>query len=125
MTREAREWTLIHFDAVPLLNAERSGHWREHRETTRAWRQAFKILALAQKIPLLDAIEVVVTHERKTKRSVDCAAAAPAAKAAVDGIVDAGVLVNDTPVFVRRITFEAPVVTGQEGLRVLIRELLV
>ena len=120
-----REWELEYeIGKIPMTNAERSGHWRAHREQTKEWRGVFHLLALEKKIPTLSAIEVEVWHERKDRRATpDCGAAAPAAKAGVDGLVDAGVIPDDGPEFFRRLIFNAPEVTGRSADRLVVREL--
>lgn len=52
----------------------------------------------------------------------DVGACAPHVKAAVDGLVDAGVIRNDTADIVQRITYHPPIVCGHNGLRLVITE---
>ena len=52
----------------------------------------------------------------------DVAACYPTVKAAIDGLVDAGVVPDDGPFNVTRITFRAPQVAQREGLRLRICE---
>jgi hypothetical protein len=49
----------------------------------------------------------------------DTAACFPAAKAAIDGLVDSGLITDDTPDIVKTITFHAPR-TGRDGLVLII-----
>ncbi len=84
----------------PMANGRARGNPRAHASETRAWRQAFQMLARAQEVPTLEAVEVVVRTYYPNRRSLpDCAGPAPAAKAALDGVVDAGVLVDDGPAY--------------------------
>ena len=73
--------------------------------------------------PMRTPVTVTVTHLRKNRASMpDVGAVILAAKAVIDGAVDAGVLPDDSPEYVRKLTFEAPEIAGFHGLRVVIRE---
>ncbi|HUR18872.1 MAG TPA: hypothetical protein VMZ51_08065 [Acidimicrobiales bacterium] len=111
-TDPPRNWTLT-YDARPWTMNERIHHYERARRTEE-WRDAFRMLALEAKVPKLDRIAVVVTTTLRKKVSRDVAAEMPAAKAAIDGLVDAGIIPNDTPAHLVRLTFEAPVL-GAEG----------
>jgi hypothetical protein len=119
-----REWTL-RYDARPLtLNRERAEHWRAHRESTREWRDVFRMLARNRQIPRLEAIVVEVVVVKPNRRGIpDLGGVIPSAKAAIDGLVDAGVLVNDTDVYVRALTFlPHRIEPGAQALELTIRE---
>lgn len=107
---EQKPWT---------LNAERSnrrGHWNR-AEQTRDWRGAFHLLALEAGRPHFTAVTVTVKHELKNRAAMpDTGSCIGAAKAAIDGLVDAGVLDDDSPDIVHRLTFDAPTVTGVDAL---------
>lgn len=95
-------------------SAKRTGTWRE----TAAW------MARQARIPKMDRIAVVATpHYRNGRSPQDVGACAPAAKAMVDGLRDAGVIVNDTPAHFVELTFRPGVVTGHDGLRLDIYDL--
>ena len=73
--------------------------------------------------PMVGPVTVRVTHLRKTRASMpDVGAPILAVKAVIDGVVDAGVLGEDGPAVVARLTFLAPEVVGWHGLRVEILE---
>ena len=83
---------------LPLLNANRSRreHWAVVRRIARDIRLASCATARSQRIPLLERVRIVyVVHPTPQTRKRDPANWAESAKAAVDGIVDAGVLVDD------------------------------
>lgn len=106
-----REWTLTFDDRPFTLNAERKGSRFTRAATVRVWREAFCVLARQQRIPRLERISVVVQPVfRNAKSMQDVAGCVPAAKAAVDGIADAGVVPADGPAHVIEQTFRAPVV---------------
>lgn len=68
-------------------------------------------------------VTVTATHLRRTRASLpDVGAPILAVKAVIDGLVDAGVLPDDGPAYVRRLTFDAPEVCGFHGLRIVVRE---
>jgi len=115
-------WELT-FEARPTtLNAERASHWSARAQATREWREAFGWLAKQQKIPRLTTVTIEVVVESKTRRLADVGAAWPATKAAVDGVVDAGVLDDDGPSNVLAVTLHAPVHTGRDALTLRISE---
>lgn len=119
-----REWELEIHGRPHTLNVERSGHWRTHRQRTRATRDTVAILARAQKIPSLDRVAIDATPILRDRRTQDVGACFPTAKAAIDGLVDAGVLPDDTPLYVVRLTFHAPeLAAGRDALRLTIREI--
>lgn len=113
---ERRPWT---------LNAERRGGTGPYKRAAlvREWRATFNALALEAELPPHQAIDVEVTVElRNRSGEPDTAACIGAAKAAIDGLVDAGVIPHDGPAVVRTLTFHAPVVTGVDALTLTIRE---
>lgn len=104
----ARPWT---------LNVERQGNRFQRAALVREWRAAFALLARHAHVPPLAAVEVTVTPHVRNRRSLpDTGACFGAAKASIDGLVDAGVLTDDGPDVVRRLTFLAPVVDGADAL---------
>lgn len=92
--------------------------WANHTRTTRHhWS------LLARNIPKINAATLIAQPLHKDRRSPqDVAACAPEVKAAVDGIIDAGVLTDDSPQYLRAITFLPPDICGVDGLRVTILE---
>lgn len=83
---------------LPLLNANRTRrmHWATVRTMAREVRLAAKIAARAEKIPHLERAHITyVIHPHPTGRRRDPGNWAESAKAAVDGLVDAGVFDDD------------------------------
>lgn len=77
-------------------------------------------MALELKPPPLNWCSIMVMPWQKTKRSMaDTGACHPAAKAAIDGIVDAGILPDDSPQYVREIIFRAPQI-GRDALVLIV-----
>ena len=73
-------------------NAERAGNRWERASLVKQWRGAFELLAKSEKIPPMSWISVTVEPHQKGGRLQDVGACNPAVKAAIDGIVDAGIL---------------------------------
>ena len=86
-------------------------------------REAFGWMAKAHQVPPLGAIKLHATPLAKDRRwRQDVGAGFPAVKAAIDGLIDAGVLPDDNPTFVRSLTFH-PAEGGEiDGLRLEIEE---
>lgn len=89
-------------------NAERAGNRWERAKLTKEWRSGFQLLAKSEKIPPMAWITVTVEPHQKGGRLQDVGACNPAVKAAIDGLVDAGVLPDDSPEFVRSLVFLPP-----------------
>lgn len=113
-------WVLEYYDRPWTTNAERTWHYHKRAKKVKEWREAFCVLAIEQKIPLQDKIVVVATPILKSHPQ-DVGSALPAAKAAIDGIVDAGVIVDDTPDHLKAIMFKAPE-KGRNALRIEIHK---
>ena len=108
-TPTPRRWTICHYDEVLTVNKERTMHWTARSASVKSWREAFGWLARSADGPPCDRsigpchIDVVpVRHDR---RAQDVAACLPSAKAAIDGLVDAGVWEDDSPEHVLSVTF--------------------
>lgn len=83
---------------LPLLNANRTRrmHWAQVRKLAKPIREAACLVARSQRIPTLDRAHVVyVIHPSPQTRKRDPGNWAESAKAAVDGLVDAGVFADD------------------------------
>lgn len=82
---------------APLINANHRTHWAKKSTIVRTWRTAAKIHALANGLPHFgdQPVRITATVHTRTARSYDAANYAPTAKACVDGLRDAGVLVED------------------------------
>lgn len=120
----ARIFVIEDHGSRPLtLNAVAGMHRQQWATHTRGVREHWAWLALEARVPRLDACEIEVTPLHKDGRSPqDVAACCAEAKGAVDGLVDAGVLVDDSPEFVRRVSFLPPDVCGVDGMRLTVRE---
>ncbi len=110
----------------PTANTLRRVNYYRAASLIREWRNASRILwhnASSTELECPVTVGVVPLH--KDRRSPqDVAACAPAAKACIDGAVDAGVLPDDTAEFVSRVVFCVPVFVGVDGLRVTLTSCL-
>lgn len=104
---KARPWT---------LNEERSGNRFQRAKRTKEWREAFRVLALSYALPTLTNCIVTITPFQPKGRMQDVAACVPAAKAAIDGLVDAQVLLDDAPMHLKAIVFKQPI-KGEAALQ--------
>lgn len=103
-------------------NEERkSRHWANRARRTRAWRESFAWRAKPHRAAhgTLSTATITVQPHQSRGRLADTAAHNPAAKAAIDGIVDAGLLPDDGPTHLTAITFLAPR-RGPDGLTLTI-----
>lgn len=99
LTLNQRPWT---------LNEERAGNRFQRAKQTKQWREYFYFLAQSQKIPQMTDCVITVTPFQARGRMQDVAACVPAVKAAIDGLVDAGVLIDDAPTHLKAIVFKQP-----------------
>ena len=117
-------WTIESTIPTWTVNAERRMHHHERARRVRETRDAFCWLTRAAHVPRLDRVVFVAQPLASSRRGrQDVGACLPSVKAAVDGVVDAGVLVDDDDRHVVALTF-LPVDTTatRPGLRLTIEE---
>lgn len=91
--------TEFKFDWIrPPLHANQRLGWRENARRVKDVRLAAKLHA--NRVPALPRIEVVLTWVVKDRRRRDTINLASLVKALVDGLVDAGIVPDDTPQYV-------------------------
>jgi len=106
------------------LNAERKMHHFTRAKNVKEWREAAATVAIAKRIPRLEAIEVTFTPHRINKSGLaDLGGHFPVLKACIDGLMDAGVIDEDGPDIIKRLIFEAPIVTGDSKALIQIKEI--
>jgi hypothetical protein len=114
----------IEFGERPwTTNAERAGNRWDRARDTKRWRESFAWLARKQHIPKYKWAIVAVQPYQVGGRLQDVGACNPAVKAAIDGLVDAGVLPDDSPEYLRGIYFLRPQ-RGKNSLKIFIRGVL-
>jgi hypothetical protein len=117
-----RSWTLTYRTRPWTLNGERKGGKGSTggrygtANLTREWREEFCRLAQVQRVRPLQWLNVEVAQLCRDRRLPDVGACLPAVKAAVDGLVDADVIPNDSPRYVRSLLFTAPTTIGYDAL---------
>jgi crossover junction endodeoxyribonuclease RusA len=110
----------ITYEGKPLTtNAERRGNRWGRADHVKEWRQAFAWLAKAHRIPPMQWVDVTAQPHQARGRLQDTAACNPSVKAAIDGLVDAGIVPDDTGVYVRKITF-LPCARGKDSLTLIL-----
>lgn len=82
------------------INANQRLFWMERSRRTKEWREQARLKAVALNIPHLPGGRVVCELRFCDNRRRDPANWAPTAKAAIDGLVDAGVFVDDSHKYV-------------------------
>lgn len=119
-----KTYTLEVWGEMWTLNRERTLHHFTRAKKVKEWRDAACVAAKARRIPKMKSIEVRFTPHRENRRGLaDVGGHFPVVKAMIDGLVDAGILTGDGPDTVRRLIFEAPVVSGESKATVEITEL--
>jgi hypothetical protein len=78
------------------LNANDRGGWRKHNSQIRAWRDAASQCARAAKLPHLQRAHVLATFRFRTAQRRDIHNWGPTAKAIMDGLIDYGLLPDDS-----------------------------
>lgn len=83
----------------PPLSLNHRRHWREAAALTRSVRQAVHVLAVQARIGRHDRVRVTLHYRPRDQRVRDSENPAPTLKACCDGLVDAGVVGDDSPQF--------------------------
>ena len=112
----------------PTSNRARAAHWNENQKSTKEWRTAAgwhwreaawdnrrgRLLRIREPVTI-----VAVPYHKDLRTPQDTGACWPAVKAAVDGLVDAGIVVDDSGEHVAEIRMLAPVRNaGVDGLMI-------
>lgn len=111
------EFTLHRPGRILTVNVERAGNRWGRAEYVKQVRTEFGWMA--KTLPRLVWFSVTVIPYQQRGRLQDTAACLPAVKAAVDGIVDAGVVPDDDGTHVRSIVF-LPARRAHDGLTLVI-----
>lgn len=118
-----RNWILWYPVRPWTINKDRNWHHHQRAKNIKEWRNAFRELAVVEGIPRCNHVAFEIQPVLGDRRVQDTAACVTAAKAAIDGIVDAGVIEDDAPPFMQWMKFYPPVVEkGKNGLLVRVIE---
>lgn len=113
-----RQWTLSYEERPWTLNNERKLHHMTRAKMVKQWRQAYCELAQEAMMPNIMVVKVIAQpYVLNARYRQDVGACFPAVKAAIDGVVDAGVLIDDNANIVVELTFLAPLM-GRDALEV-------
>lgn len=107
-------WELTYHDKHWTTNKDRNLHHHARAKLIKKWRVKFCELAKEANIPELEVMYIEVIPNVATRNFQDTAACNPAAKAAIDGIVDAGVVPDDSKEWLHWILFHPCVHTRGE-----------
>jgi hypothetical protein len=126
---EPRSWTFNHFERTWTINIDRNWHPYKRAAVIKEWRGVFCILGLAEPTcQNLDRVRIEATPllpEVGGAMNQDVGACFPAVKAAIDGLVDAGMCENDGPKHVVSLTFNVQRRGGRyAGLELVVTEVL-
>lgn len=88
---------------TPPLNANQRLHWAKKAKITREIRHEVCWRLKALRLPEASHITCELHYLPKANRRRDAGNAYPTHKAAVDGVVDAGLVPDDTPEFVKEL----------------------
>lgn len=92
-----RTWTLTVTSAIPMLNLNQRMHWAKKAQLTKHWRTLTLANAMAADLPRnLDRVHITAHIIKPTNRAYDVHNLLPTLKAAVDGLVDYGLIPDDT-----------------------------
>jgi hypothetical protein len=103
-----RSWKLAIPGELVSLNAERSAHWSARSRGSQQWRADAKVLGKALGTGCLDQVSVAATPWQAKGKLADAGNHLPSVKAAIDGLVDAGIIPDDSPAHLRTLTMHAP-----------------
>jgi len=122
MSRKIQKSYTLTYEERPdfTLNKERTVHHHARAKVVKEWRQAFCEAAQAEMVPHLERIEVEAQpYVLNARYRQDVGACFPVVKAAIDGLVDAGVLIDDHAGIVVKLTMLAPHF-GRDALEITI-----
>lgn len=92
-----RTWTITIPAAVQFINLNQRMHWAQKAKLTRTWRAVAKLKARSAELPKgLTRVHIVAHVTKPTARQYDVHNLMPTLKACVDGLVDYGLIPDDT-----------------------------
>ena len=101
----SRTFTIALPPGLKLLSLNDRGHWAARYRRSQALKKAAWAMALQAKIPRLERVSVAAEYQPPDRRRRDADNPVASVKAAIDGIVAAGVLPSDeSPRYVTSVT---------------------
>lgn len=119
-----RTWTFEMSGPRPPLSMNDRSHWAKKSKVTKDLREEAFWRARSAKIPTLTKCRVQITWVVPDSRRRDEDNPVPTAKAVYDGIVDAGVVPDDTPEYMEKPTVKIEKQRGQRKWFVTVYEML-
>lgn len=118
-------WTLVEDGARPLtVNRAKAMHHQAWATRIKATRGLWWHLADMWQVPRLNRARITAVPLHADRRTPqDTSACAPHVKAAVDGLIDAGILYDDTADFLPLIAYTGPLVCGINGLALVVEDI--
>lgn len=118
------KWNLAVRCVLWTVSAERAMHHYTRAAKVAEVREAAAREAKRVKLPRLECVRIVATPCQTRHPMADCGNHLGPVKAAIDGLVDAGVLADDNPLFVTFLGFNPPVKWHVMGLTLEITEVV-
>jgi len=104
-----------------LANAYHAMHYRKQAVVRKEFREAFFWLG-KQNFTTFDCVDIEVYHHYEKGRIADVGAVMNCAKAGIDGLVDAEIIPDDNPTYVKSLKFFAPVKADFYGIEIVLLE---
>lgn len=108
-TSDVTSWTVRLPYRTPPLSLNSRQHWAAKARVTRQVRQDVLVLLRAARVPACGRVVVQLGYTPRDRRRRDTDNLVATLKAVADGVVDAGVVPDDTPEFMGK---PEPVITG-------------
>ena len=107
---------------APSLNGWYSSqHWSKRKKVADLWHEAIRYICLADKVKAFKSPVTITTQTTfPDNRSRDVSNYFTANKLAEDGLVKAGILINDTPEYVIDHTVMKPIFGAKKGETLII-----
>ena len=107
-----------------FLNSNDRMHWRPKADLTKTWRRAALVAARGARLPTgLGKVHIEIRVVKPTRRAYDAHNLTPTAKACIDGLVDYGLVPDDSNDFLLGPDMRRHEEPGPLGLIVVVREL--
>lgn len=120
-----RSWSIIFPSGMKLLTANemrKQGHWTKFYSVIRTWRSTACLLAKEAHIPQQQFVKIRAVYYAPDNRRRDTSNIFPTVKAVIDGIVDAGVLPDDSDKYVKSVEMARGDHNIKQGQLVLVIE---
>lgn len=118
-----REWTLVVPQKASLISSNQRLHWAVRMRLVKDLRLLGMALASQRRIPAIGrAVVTVIVHPGYRVRRLDPSNYADTFKALMDGIVDAGVLRDDSAEYLLKVSYVEGVRWPRTGVELRISE---